>query len=524
VMARVVAVLGLAIAVCALSAYPFDDAYIHLRLARNLAFHGEPFFNHGERVMSGSSPLWLLWLASIFRVTGQASLVAAITTEILVMAALLYTAEGLLAQRRRRTWLTLGAATTIALLALPSAGGLMETPLAAALFFAGLWAFRAGRFWWAGLVFGLAGATRFEMLLAAPGAIALSPGWRARMRLILGAGPAWFALALFLYSRFGTVLPHAMVAKARLYSLHRADLWDMGPKELGGHVGIGCVVALSLSTAAGLVPILRDRVRKQSPGGRDLLLLGLFPLALVGVYVARAPLVFPWYWPLSLLPMALFAWIQAVERRLLTRTWTRAIVLLASVVSVTAVLALSWAAVESVRHTIGGELQRSPWVMENARTRTYLKIGAVLAERCPGAVVGAPEIGALGWTFPGKILDGGGLASPEVLPYHPLRVPDERATGGIGAIPGRAIAALRPDVVVSMELFAQDFVRKSSILPALADYRVWWKEPVFAPELRLRPPRILWGSQWTIVFARSGQCANRIDPGETAASARPRDP
>jgi hypothetical protein len=522
VTARVVVVLGLAIAVCALSAYPFDDAYIHLRLARNLAFHGEPFFNLGERVMSGSSPLWLLWLASIFRVTGQPSPVAAIITEMLVMAALLYTAEGLLAQRHRRTWLTLGAATTIALLALPSAGGLMETPLATALFFAGLWAFRTGRFWWAGLLFGLAGATRFEMLVPALGAIALSPGSRARMRFILGAGPAWLALALFLYSSFGTVLPHAMVAKARLYRLHRADLWDMGPQGLGWHIGMWCVVALSLSTAAGLVPIVRELVRKQSHGRQDLLLLGLFPLALLGVYVARAPLVFPWYWPLSLLPMALFAWIRVVELRLPAATWTRAMVLTASAVSVAAVLALSWTAVESVRHTIEGELQRSPWVMENARTRTYLKIGALLAERCPSAVVGAPEIGALGWTFPGKILDGGGLASPEVLPYHPLRVPDERATGGVGAIPGRAIAAFRPDVVVSMELFAHDFVRKSSILPALADYRVWWKEPIFAPELRL--PRTLWGSQWTIVFARSGQCDNRVEPGEIAASAGPRDP
>jgi hypothetical protein len=140
-------------------------------------------------------------------------------------------------------------------------------------------------------------------------------------------------------------------------------------------------------------------------------------------------------------------------------------------------------------------------VLENARTRTYLRIGTVLAERCPGSIVAAPEIGALGWTFDGKILDGEGLASPEVLPFHPLKVPDERPTGGLGSIPGRAVAALRPDVVVSMEVFSTDFTRKAAILPGLADYALWWKEPVFATDVPGRPA-VLWGSKWTLVFSR----------------------
>jgi hypothetical protein len=48
VASRLVAVAALVAAVLVLSAYPFDDAFIHLRLARNLAFRGEPYFNLGE--------------------------------------------------------------------------------------------------------------------------------------------------------------------------------------------------------------------------------------------------------------------------------------------------------------------------------------------------------------------------------------------------------------------------------------------------------------------------------------------
>jgi hypothetical protein len=117
-------------------------------------------------------------------------------------------------------------------------------------------------------------------------------------------------------------------------------------------------------------------------------------------------------------------------------------------------------------------------------------------------VIAAPEIGALGWAFRGRILDGDGLASPEVLPYHPLRVPDERPSGGVGSIPGRAVAALQPDLLVAMEVLAADFTNKAKVLPELSAYALWWKEPVLAPDSRLTLPAMLWGARWTLVFSR----------------------
>ena len=49
-----------------LSSWPFDDAFIHLRVAERLLDTGEPFYNPGERVMASSSPVWTLLLAGLF--------------------------------------------------------------------------------------------------------------------------------------------------------------------------------------------------------------------------------------------------------------------------------------------------------------------------------------------------------------------------------------------------------------------------------------------------------------------------
>ena len=515
VASRLVAVAALVAAVLVLSAYPFDDAFIHLRLARNLAFRGEPYFNLGERVMSGSSPLWLSWLSAIFRVTGHASAWAAIITECLVIAAVFFTAEGFLARPRFRSWMTLIAAFTVAALALPSAGGLMETPLAIALLFGGLWAYSSGRLVGAGVLLGLAGAARFEMLLPAIGALVLAPDWRARTRLFAGAGPVWLAQAAILYSAFGSVLPHTMTAKAIVYQVQRSDMLNMVPPELGKRVAAAMIFILGLSTTVEAVPLVPTAFGARDRSQMALLVLAAFPLGLLAIYAVEASFIFPWYWVLSLCPMALFAWSRVLERGSLSGVRNGVGVAADSVFSAIAVLALAWASVISVQAVLAGHLERSQWVMENARVRSYLTIGTVLAKRCPNAVVGAAEIGALGWTFSGKILDGVGLASPEVLAYHPLRVPEERATGVIGAIPGRAFATFRPDVVVSMDVFAGDFVSKAAVLPGLSDYVVWWKEPVFAAGLARSLPETLWGSRWTVVFARAGRC------GPTVGLARP---
>ena len=99
------------IAVIALSRFPFDDSYIHMRIARNLAFQGVPFFNPAERVMGGSSPLWLLIVAGLFRVIGHPAPAAVIALECGIATALIITFDAWLREvlERASAWVTVVA-------------------------------------------------------------------------------------------------------------------------------------------------------------------------------------------------------------------------------------------------------------------------------------------------------------------------------------------------------------------------------------------------------------------------------
>jgi hypothetical protein len=74
---------------------------------------------------------------------------------------------------------------------------------------------------------------------------------------------------------------------------------------------------------------------------------------------------------------------------------------------------------------------------------------------CPTARLMTSEIGGLGEGFRGEILDGFGLATPNAIRFHPMRVPEDRVSGDIGAIPLGFVREERPDVVVSYAVFSE---------------------------------------------------------------------
>lgn len=57
-------------------AFPLDDTYIHLAVARNLAFNGAWGVNPGEFSSASSSPLWTISLAALFTLAGARAWVA----------------------------------------------------------------------------------------------------------------------------------------------------------------------------------------------------------------------------------------------------------------------------------------------------------------------------------------------------------------------------------------------------------------------------------------------------------------
>jgi arabinofuranosyltransferase len=203
---------------------PVDDAYIHLRVADNLARGEGPVFNVGDRVEVTSSPLWTLLTAALLRVglTGEAAVrvlgVVSATGAGGATAILGYLAGGM----------TAALVAPVLLATLPSfaawAGSGMETPLgicglAIATCLALVTETAALSTW----MFGLAGAlvwVRPEMIALMPslsGVILWNLPRTERLRAALIGGAAWAVpvLALFLgrHWYFGEWLPNTYYAK-----------------------------------------------------------------------------------------------------------------------------------------------------------------------------------------------------------------------------------------------------------------------------------------------------------------------
>jgi hypothetical protein len=90
-----------------------------------------------------------------------------------------------------------------------------------------------------------------------------------------------------------------------------------------------------------------------------------------------------------------------------------------------------------------------------SRVKTYLAVGRILSMEYPGAILLSSEIGGLGYSFPGQVLDAAGLGSPDALEFHPLKIPEERVRGDLGAIPPRYVEMHLSELIVSFDQFAQ---------------------------------------------------------------------
>ena len=99
----------------------------------------------------------------------------------------------------------------------------------------------------------------------------------------------------------------------------------------------------------------------------------------------------------------------------------------------------------------------SPQAATGMRVQRYLEVGKLLHELYPTARLMTSEIGGLGYAFGGEIVDGAGLITPAALEYHPMQVPEQRRNGRIGAIPAAFVYQQLPELVVSYEVFVQEF-------------------------------------------------------------------
>ncbi|NIR60750.1 MAG: hypothetical protein GWO02_15205, partial [Gammaproteobacteria bacterium] len=241
---------------------------------------------------------------------------------------------------------------------------------------------------------------------------------------------------------FGTLIPNPIRAKSVVYELPPGQVLTvlaealspiapLAPRPSALILGVAAVLLL------GLVAAGHEQARKTLPQEtRELVWLLAAGGLIIGLgYLIAGGLVFPWYLPLVAIPFSFALWALLARSR-------------AGQVAIVVVLILP--------HAIG--LGRSltaavadpalyRYFAQNARVGKYLEVGRRLDARYPDTTLLSSEVGALGWAFQGRVLDGAGLISPEAIRHHPMRVPEERSLGFIGAIPVGYVAERRPGLI-----------------------------------------------------------------------------
>lgn len=476
--------------------YAFDDAYIHFRISGNLLDYGKPYFNIDERLMASSSAGWTVLLWALFLMVGKSiAAVAILNSAITTSTAFIFArvAEEL-SDSVKITNDFLAALICVPVL-IYSSVGLMETP--AALLALG-----------AGILFYLKGRAAAFLLLSA--CVFFRPELAVFLMFFLihnavvGKLPvahtllyaAATATPFFMYDLwfFGTVIPHAVIAKPVIYSV-----W---PFEVIGQMFYPVIKGMYYQASLFLLVLLLNFVLmvialKSGPGSveRKVALLSVPATVVLVTYVLKRVFVFDWYVPLFLLPMFMGMFIYAVKRN----------AVLFAVLSMLAFLPYLNGFSNTALATVH-DATLYPEFYQGARTRKYLEVAGRLNDAYPGCTLMSSEGGGLGYGFKGRVFDGAGILSSGALKYHPMKVPQERPNGLTGAIPPGYVKEVKPDIIVSYDCFCGAFMKS----PEAGNY-VTIKEPIFtSSDLAITNVRNLWDSDNINIFIKKEKYSRKF--------------
>ena len=436
----------------------FDDAYITYRYARNLA-NGDGFvYNRGERVLGTTTPLYTILLALTSRATSSDNLpwlsiainaVFDLGTALLLVRVL--PSFGMPVRVAR----LVSIAYVLSPLRIQVALGGMETSMAVFWLLAAShqYAVKKGSLS-AAACSGIACLTRPDLAIL-PALFAVHA--IARSRRIPWKPTAAFAAVtapwlVFSWFYFGSPLPQSIIAKSSAYLLHpyqaSTDLLAyVGTRSRSSlrswpvpAIGISAIVMLWLYVVGSW------RAARENPGALPLSLFS--PLYVLALSLAN-PLLFIWYYPPLLLllegfvDLGIFRLVEAAKRRFQAPAMGLAIA---------GLLILEWAGT-------GGP---QGWVASlSGREDEYETAAAALQSVLePGRSIGLPEIGVFGYAFGGhRVVDTAGLVTPEAVPYL-LTGPAPGQTFTY-AISDEVIAELRPDYLITLEIFIRPTLMQS---------------------------------------------------------------
>ena len=293
---------------------------------------------------------------------------------------------------------------------------------------------------------------------------------------------------------FNTVIPHTSIAKQIVFNIPTKEVFekviyslfpDSNYTFLQHHrltaipfIWISLILILLCFTLIG-IPwklFLKENILRYS----IYLFLGGVIIALL--YALNGVIIHEWYKPLFAVPIIFGIYSISFPKQPLTRV--TAIIL--TILPLSTIVVYSLSAFSDIRFL--------PSVATRARVNRYLEVGNLLSEVFPGKNLLTSEIGSLGYSYNGKIIDGVGLISPSALKYQPMSVPDQRSNPYIGAIPSEFVKVTNPELVVSYPIFVEEFDSSNYknryekiVIPALSnrfkflldEWNNWGKDSLF---------------------------------------------
>lgn len=513
-MTRASAQLGVALVAlsAALLALPclfsplFDDAYIHARLAERLLATGRPDFNPGAGLKTDSSTGYLLLLAAVTALTRDVLLAL---RAIQAASVALYVVQ-FWRLLRARGELIGGVEWALFACALPpvlwAAYGGMETSTAAVLLTSCAVCSLRGQHRVALLYAGLAACVRIELLVLVAFYLARSLSVGARIARVLPLLVPLALCAAFDLFQYGTLLPQAALAKSLAYDLPLLEAAKLALSVSFEHYAL--LLGGLYIVSVGLAVYVRAGVAVSFLDG-----LMLQTAALLLAWTAGRSIMFPWYVATFASCISVLA-LRALRPRRESQRSSRLLRVKGALLC-TLSGALGLLSAQAVFVDLGLSHVE---LASGVRAQRYLALAKPLYEHCPRCSLASSEIGALGYAFRGTVFDALGLADRDASAFHPLSVPEQRASYRVGAIPPAFIALRDPDFVVSMPLFSEAF-RRSATARAYLVYD--------CPLLPERPERRLWGDAIIQVFSKRAlpvtllarmQCAHVGDRAQAPGS------
>ncbi len=439
----------------------------------------------------------VFWIARLFKIDNNFPLLIGIINALITLCGMLiYTKviETLLKKQLSPSMRILFQIPYLALL-LPSSIGLMETSFSLLIAGLGIYYLLLSKPLGFSLL-GFAAYIRLELLIL----LALTSLFsilrkQFQLKHIVGC-TAIGSIPLIMYDFyfFHTVIPHSIIAKSTVYSIDWVysivvilfrSLPAIPQYNTLITFGIGTIFLSTVLITMVTTLNVRNGFKNYWP-----MLFCLWSLIVVGGYILGHVLIFEWYIPLYTIPILVACFVCFIStdypKNIIIRSLPYALFLV-SAISMTMVF---YASVYN---------RNAYYLFESgSRVRTYLSIGNILNDEYPNATLLAPEIGGLGYSFRGRILDSAGLASPSALEFHPLKIPEQRLGGHIAAIPPGYVKANKPDIIVSYDVYAQALMNDEVI----HQYNMILI-PAYLPDDEIySESKAIWGNRYLRIYIR----------------------